>query len=96
MGIPGPNAPKLLERGAAPLYRLQVLFQSVSGQSGSHFKGFRGHSENGGAVSTAGGSISLFRTDDIRKSYTCFIEMSSILAIECLRSRMVLKNSSSK
>ena len=41
-----------------------------------------GHSENGIAVSTAGVSISVFRMDYIKKSYTYFIETVSKLAIE--------------
>ena len=86
---------KEVRSGPRPLClaSLQDLFQSVSGHSDSQFNGLRGHSENGRAVSPAGGSISLFRMDDIRKSYTPLIETCSILLIELFSLQMISKKS---
>ena len=100
VGISFHNSLRIKEVRSGPrplcLDSLHDRFQSVSGHSDSHLSGLRGHSENGGAVSPAGGSISLFRTDDMRKSYTCFIEMSSMLRPNFFSLQIVWKNSLSK
>ena len=69
VGISLHNSFKRKEESSGPrprcLASFHDLFQLVSGHSDSQFSGLSGQSEKGRAVSPSGGSVLLFRTDDI-------------------------------
>ena len=68
---------------------LQVLSQFIFGLSISHFSGLSGQSETGVSCSPAIVSGSVLRTEVIRNSYICLVEISSMFRPDRLSLRIV-------